>query len=378
MGNLEQPVLGAAEAKPAEAGGKEAADARQALRVRRYLIGSATSLLMVVALFAGSRIGALPVEVAARGSAIILALILLFFALFRSGLNLRSADPSLTTEMIVAAIFFLAYIMYYAGPVRHALSLFYPVTLMFGVLRLRTRRLVLLAMLALAAHGSMLLLLRAGDPGLDLTPSYVHFAILALVLPWFAVMGGYVNALRRRLSDSNRELKAAFDRIEQIAVRDELTGLFNRRLLAEVMARESSRARRLARTYSVCLCDIDHFKSVNDSFGHAAGDAVLRHFALVAGGNLREVDVLGRYGGEEFLLVLPDTGRVGAAAVAERLRSNVEAAGFPGIPAQRRITVTVGVVTSRPGEDMEDLLARADGALYQGKAAGRNRVVALG
>ena len=106
---------------------------------------------------------------------------------------------------------------------------------------------------------------------------------------------------------------------------------------------------------------------------------LLKHFALLASTTgLRAGDVFGRYGGEEFLLVLPDTGLQGARASAERIRVAVEAAGFPQLPAERRVSVTIGVVTSRPQEDNQALIARADAALYQGKAAGRNCIVAVG
>jgi len=353
-------------------------DERQALRIRRFLIGSATSLLVILALFVFAELDALPTNAAVQGSVGILALIALFYAAFRSGFNLRRADPSLTGEMIGAAILLLAYVMYHAGAARNALSCFYMTALLFGVLRLDTRRLLALAVLALAAHAGMLALSYASDPGMDVKAAVLQFTVLVIVLPWFAVMGGYVNSLRRRLSDSNRQLKEAYDRIGEIAVRDELTGLHNRRFLLEVLAREQARAKRMNTGYSVCLFDIDHFKSINDTLGHAAGDAVLKHFAFVSNAGLRGVDVLGRYGGEEFLLILPDTGQAGACAAGERVRAHIEGADFPLLPAGRRVTVTVGVAASRPGEDGQALIGRADGALYEGKAAGRNRVVAVG
>ncbi|HTP60615.1 MAG TPA: GGDEF domain-containing protein [Burkholderiales bacterium] len=351
---------------------------RQALRIRRFLIGSATSLLVILALFVFAELDALPTAAAVQGSAGILALIALFYAAFRSGLNLRRADPSLTAEMIGAAILLLAYVMYHAGAARNALSFFYMTALLFGVLRLDTRKLLALAALALAAHAGMLALSYASEPEMDLKAAALQFTVLIIVLPWFAVMGGYVNSLRRRLSDSNRQLKDAYDRIEQIAIHDELTGLYNRRFLMEALTREQSRAKRTKAEFAVCLFDIDHFKSINDTLGHAAGDAVLKHFALVSSAGLRGVDMLGRYGGEEFLLILPGTGQAGACAAGERVRARIEAAGFPQLPADRRVTVTVGVAASRPGEDSHALIGRADGALYEGKTAGRNRVVAVG
>lgn len=335
-------------------------------------------MLPVAALFMAWRFGMLPWSAAVKGTTMILAMIALFYALFRSGLNRRFGDPSLTAEMMVSAIIVLAFVMYYAPAARNVLSLFYPVAMLFGVLRLSTPRLISIAVVALLAHGSMLYISGLQHPGLHAVESLVQFAVLAMVLPWFAVMGGYVNSLRHRLSDSNRQLKDAYGRIEQVAIRDELTGAFSRRFLMETLALESSRATRLGAAFSVCLCDLDHFKAVNDTYGHAAGDAVLKHFALVAGSALRAVDVFGRYGGEEFLCVLRDTAQPGACVVGERVRAAVEGAVIPQVPAECCVTVTIGVATAGKGEDVQALLARADAGLYRGKDAGRNRVMAVG
>jgi diguanylate cyclase (GGDEF)-like protein len=126
------------------------------------------------------------------------------------------------------------------------------------------------------------------------------------------------------------------------------------------------------------MIDLDHFKSINDTLGHAAGDAVLKHFAALGPRGLRGIDTFGRFGGEEFLLVLPGTERPGALAVAERMRAAAEATAFPGLPPERRVTISIGVATYVRGEETGTLLARADKALYQAKGAGRNRVIALG
>lgn len=350
-------------------------DPQQALRVRRHLLASATGLLFPVALYVAHLFDLMPLGVVLIGTVGVLALIAVFHVLFRSGLNLRFGDPSLTAEQIGASVLYLATIMYLAPDARDVLSPFYMVALMFGVLRLDTRRLMTVTAIALAAHSAVVVFSFLRNPAMNLKAAYVQLAVLLIVLPWFALMGGYVNSLRHRLSDRNRELREANSRIERLAVQDELTGAYNRRHLIGALAREASRAERLASTYSVCLVDVDHFKSINDSYGHAAGDAVLRHVALVAGGGLRAVDVFGRYGGEEFLLLLPDTDQRGALAAAERIRASIEAAGFPQIPGERRVTVTIGVATSRKGEEIEALLARADAALYRGKSAGRNRVI---
>jgi diguanylate cyclase (GGDEF)-like protein len=353
------------------------ADERQALRVGRLLMAAGTALLVCVALSVCAFLELLPWSVAIQGTAGVALLIVLFYVLFRTGLNLRFADPSLTTEQVGAAILFLAYIMYHAGEARQAFALFYPVAMLFGALRLNAARLMVLAILALGAHGTMLHLSYLRDPDMDTQGALTQFAVLMIVLPWFAVMGGYVNRLRARLSDSNRDLQHAFDRIEQLAIRDELTGSYNRRFLMETLLRERSRAERSGTPFSVCLFDLDHFKAINDTRGHAAGDNVLKGFAELAPRGLRAVDVFGRFGGEEFLLILPATDRDGAAVCAQRMRQRLESHAFAELGG-RSATVTAGIATYRRGEELVALLARADEALYQGKAQGRNRVVAIG
>jgi diguanylate cyclase (GGDEF)-like protein len=353
------------------------ADERQSPHVGRFLMAAGTSLLVCVALVLCAFLGLLPWRAALEGTAGIATLMLGFYALFRSGLNLRFSDPSLTTEQVAAAILFLAYINYHAGPAREALTLFYLVAMLFGVLRLNAARLMVLAMLALGAHGVVLQLSYTRDPGMDVRAALTEFAVLMVVLPWFAVMGGYVNRLRVRLTESHHELRQALERIEQIAVRDELTGIYNRRYLVEALARERSRAERRAEPFSVCLVDLDHFKSINDRFGHAAGDAVLRRLAQLVPAELRGVDLFGRLGGEEFLVIVPGTDREGAAACAERVRRRVAATAFPEVAHGGRLTVSIGVATYAAPEPADATLARADAALYQAKAAGRDKVVAL-
>jgi diguanylate cyclase (GGDEF)-like protein len=173
---------------------------------------------------------------------------------------------------------------------------------------------------------------------------------------------------------TNRELKEANEKVEKLARADPLTGLANRRTLHEAMQREISRAGRLDERLSVVIADLDHFKSINDQYGHAVGDRVLVSAAAVFGSQSRPYDLAARYGGEEFFLLLPATTTDGAIAVAERMRKKVAEIKVPECP--RQITVSLGVATWTPGETPEQLITRADAALYGAKNAGRNRVEA--
>jgi diguanylate cyclase len=353
---------------PIGEGGVGAEAARgEAVRVGGVLMAAGTALLVCVALVVCAFLDLLPWQAAIEATAGIATLAALFYLMVRTGLNRRFSDPSLATEQTAAAILFLAYIMYHAPAAREALTLFYLVVMLYGALRLSAARLAALSMLALAAHGTVLHFSYQRDEDyMDVDAALTEFAVLMVTLPWFAAMGGYVNRLRAGLAGSNRRLEDALERIREIATRDELTGTYNRRFLMESLARELARAGRSGGGFSVCLIDVDHFKAVNDTLGHAAGDGVLKQVAEIAGRGLRAIDVFGRFGGEEFLLLLPDTDRAGARAVAERIRA--------AVAAETRVTVTIGVA-QHAGDGAAAVLARADQALYRGKAAGRNTVL---
>jgi diguanylate cyclase (GGDEF)-like protein len=170
------------------------------------------------------------------------------------------------------------------------------------------------------------------------------------------------------------KLEQALRIINELAIRDELTGSHNRRHLLELIEHEKERSARFGGQFCLCLLDIDYFKRINDTRGHLAGDTVLRHFAAAVQGQIRDCDSFGRYGGEEFLLMLPETSLDEAMVLAERARANTEKLGFAGLPGLA-ITVSIGIAEFRPGEPVAQTIARADEALYLAKSNGRNRVV---
>lgn len=163
-------------------------------------------------------------------------------------------------------------------------------------------------------------------------------------------------------------------RLRAVAATDPLTQLHNRRAIDDVTHREHSRAMRGGHPLSFLLCDLDHFKRVNDDHGHEAGDAVLQAVSAALAHGVRVNDHVARWGGEEFLAVLPDADQADAKRVAERLRLAVEQLRIDHNGVVLTIQVTIGVATLQAGESVDEVIARADGALYEGKRAGRNRV----
>lgn len=213
---------------------------------------------------------------------------------------------------------------------------------------------------SLLAFGVMMSTLEVGH---DIALLIQVTELLALVLVT-AVVGGLHN--RHRIANLLAEI-----RLRQMAMIDTLTGVASRRRLEDVLELELALTRR-DRRVSVILLDIDHFKSVNDRFGHDTGDEVLRGVARVLQQGVRLSDVIGRWGGEEFLVVCPDTPGDSAGELADRLAGGLRSALFAKVG---RVTASFGVAQARPGENLRDLLDRADRALYNAKNSGRDRVV---
>jgi diguanylate cyclase (GGDEF)-like protein len=183
---------------------------------------------------------------------------------------------------------------------------------------------------------------------------------------WYAMAAAYISNLRTRLRASMRT-------IEQLAIRDGLTNTWNRRHIDALLASELQRKARIGGELCACMIDLDHFKDINDRFGHAAGDAVLKSVAARLQGELRSIDQLGRFGGEEFLILLPGVSLGEARACVERLRAAIADQGVLSECATH-VTISAGVAECAASESADAFLARIDRALYRAKHLGRNRV----
>jgi len=354
----------------------------QATRIRRLLIAAASYLLGLAAMVycyftvdSGPRL-TLPVLI------LWLALPMLanacFYAIIRSGLNRRLKDPSLTIPQLVMALIAATVLIYYAGEVRGVMSMFYLVVFTFGLFRLDTRQFLGITGFTLIIYGGMMtLLMNNPDASVSTNQAATNTIVVATVLPWFAVIGGYITRLRGRLRETNTRLEQALDTISELAVRDELTGAYNRRHLLDSLEHHKELARRSDLPFAVCLFDLDHFKQINDEHGHLAGDHVLARLTEAVAGKLRSVDVLARFEGEEFVIVLPDTDLQGAQRLADRLHAMVAELDYPDVEADLGITISIGITEYQRDESINALLGRVDRALYRAKAAGRNHTVPI-
>ncbi|HNY65542.1 MAG TPA: GGDEF domain-containing protein [Deltaproteobacteria bacterium] len=360
-------------------------DRQQALRIKRFLMAFGTyAVWMAVALYCYydglfTRL-MWPIYLVFAG---VLTTNLVLYALLRSGLNRRFKDPSLTMTQMAMATVWTMIVAYSLNEGRQIVLLLYMTVFIFGTFKLNLRQFWILSVFALVGYGWVVDLLLINDPSsVNLKVEIFSLGTLFTVLVWFSFVGSYINGLRKKLSKANSELGKinaalgeANERIRQQAIRDDLTGAFNRGHLFSILLREKSLADRGETRFCLCMLDLDDFKRVNDSFGHLAGDTVLKVLCGKIMGNIRKEDYLARYGGEEFVLVLSYPELRDGLACVERLGRLVSETAFPGLPEGFRITMSMGLTGYQPIEDIDTLLKRADDALYRAKNTGKNRIV---
>ncbi len=250
--------------------------------------------------------------------------------------------------------------------------------LIFAVasLRMTSRQAAIAWILATSGVAQIFLLTRIpiGMPLATATERFAAALCFVLTIGQCAFVGLYGDSLRKQLYKRGVELSEANKRIEQLAELDELTGSFNRRCIMRMLDDEIDRAHRNGKPCSIALVDLDWFKRINDRYGHPTGDEVLRTFAITMFANIRTIDRFGRYGGEEFLMVLPDTPGDEAGRILDRLRVIIADLDWSAFSPGLQATISAGIATLKPHETADLFLARADRALYAAKAGGRNRV----
>ena len=353
-------------------------DKRQ--RIRLAMSGLA-ALLMVFCLVVMNSVAAAGLastaEVRVWTACSVLGLIAVYAAI-RSGWSRRFKDPALTLAQILYAITCCAAAFVIAGPARGVTLPILAIILMFGIFGLTTRQMLGVLVYSLVAFGVASGVVAARDePDYPTVVAAAYVGMVVVVLLSSTFLTTRVQSTREHLRRQKAELAQALEQIRQLATHDDLTGLLNRRAMLDRMQLEQRRSLRSGSPLLIAQLDIDHFKAVNDTHGHAAGDLVLQSFADTVRRNVRDTDVLARWGGEEFVLLLCDTPAADAVTLMERLRQAVQAMQVPVAQGGQPITVTVSIGLARhtPADPLAGTLERADRALYAAKAGGRNRVV---
>lgn len=346
----------------------------QRLRLQRMTwgFGSQVSTWLVIGgLYLLGMIPGLPVAIYFL---LILAADLGFVALIKTNINLRFKDPSLTAAQIVTPIWPAVFVMFFvADPqARTAFLLTATSGLMFGSFVLTRRGMLSVGAFILTSYLALLTVLHLYAPErmnwrVEIFIVFTYASVLLTV----AYLGSFIASMRLKLKEKNRQLA-------ELAARDPLTQLPNRRSLMDQLTQEVARVeRRSADGHELCvsMLDVDHFKRINDTWGHDAGDAILCHISNELRKIMRQGDFLGRFGGEEFIVILPKSTLEAAQHTAQRIQDCVASIESPELPDGERITVSQGIAIYRDGERIETTLKRADEALYIAKENGRNQIV---
>jgi diguanylate cyclase (GGDEF)-like protein len=345
-------------------------------RMMQYWAASAFVYLVCVALLlAQCAAGVTPLVQALPLVGYTIGGALVFFVLVRFSTQLQLAPRTLAVLQGLFGVSCNLWLHAISGPLRLASLLLLVIVITFCTFAMRPRQTFILSTIALAGMATLTWWRVQTEPLLYAADTEaLAFGYLAASLLTVTVLTGEMHKLRTRLTRQKEELLKAVDTIRTLATIDELTSLANRRYMNEVLAQEQRRTGDIGAT-CIALLDIDFFKRVNDRHGHAAGDAVLRAFAGAARAELRAADVLARWGGEEFLLMLPGTGVAEAQQVLMRMAQQVAGMTIPEFAALTAVSFSAGVVARRDGEHFTDTISRADKALYQAKADGRHRIV---
>jgi diguanylate cyclase len=345
---------------------------------RRQMLGvqavscSLITLVQLVYCYAGT----VPIVIPSAYFVFGMTLIGFFVVLSETHVNDRFEDHYLTISQVGSHVVLQLGFLLAAPEIGYVFLSVLFLVFEFGALRMTSRQATIVWTLATMGLAPIFLLTSTpiGMPVATTIERLAATLCYVLTIGQCAFLGLFGSSLRRMLYKRSFELKAANKRIEELAELDELTGSFNRRCIMRMLDDEIARAQRVNTPCSIALIDLDWFKRINDAHGHPTGDEVLRTFAITVFANIRNIDKFGRYGGEEFLLVLPETPGDAAARILDRLRAIIADLDWSAFSPGMRVTISAGVATLRRDESPDTFLARADSALYAAKARGRNRI----
>ena len=345
---------------------------------RRHMLAvqGVSYVLLTLVLLVYCYAGTVPIVIPSTYFLAGIGLVLIFVVLSEAHFNDRFEDHYLTLFQVAGHVALqLCFLL--AAPVIGFVFLSVVFLIFgFGALRMTSRQAIIAWTLTMIGLAPVFLL---SDTPIDLpittrTERVAAMLSFVLTIGQCAFVGLYGSTMRKMLYDRSFELKAAYQRIEELAELDELTGASNRRSIMRMLEEAIAGARRTGSPCSIALIDLDWFKRINDAYGHPTGDEVLRTFSITMFANVRNVDRFGRYGGEEFLLVLPDMDTERAMRALDRLRVIIADLDWSAFSPGMKVTMSAGVATLNPNETSDLFLARADSALYAAKAQGRNRI----
>ena len=301
----------------------------------------------------------------------------IFTIMLRTGLNKRYADPSLTVAQILWSTLFLLCIAYLLNESRGLILMMYFGTLSFGYFQLKFREFLSIALFAILGYAAIMFYIYSYQPyRIDVKLELIQWMIFSSTITVMLYTGSAIHHLRDRAKKQYTDLQEALELNKKLAITDELTGLYIRRYFMEKLTQQKALSERDDSDFVLCFFDLDHFKQINDTFGHHTGDIVLQKFSEILKSSIREIDFAARFGGEEFVCLLVNTDIENATKVTERIRESLASFNFSDIAPSLHATVSVGMSNFKQFNTIQETLMNADNRMYLAKQLGRNRVVA--
>lgn len=321
-------------------------------------------------------IGAAPAAPVGAWSALTLAGMGVFFVLIRSGWSRRHGDPTLTVPQMVFALTSGAFAYALLGAGRGAVFPVVMLVLMFGMFVASPLQMRWVSLYAVLVFGVVMAAKVGSDPrGYPAAVEFGHFLLVATTMPAVSILAGRLSRMRHRSRLQRAELAQALARLREQTTRDELTGLAKRRHMEVLIAQEHQRCTRSGQTFCLALLDIDRYKRVNELYGYACGDAVLRALTQEALRHVRASDVLSRWAGGSFMLMMSDTRAPLARGGLDRLHQRLSALRIPHAGVEVAVTLSAGLTEHHAGETVAQTLERAARTLAEAKAQGGGHVV---
>jgi diguanylate cyclase len=353
-------------------------DPQQQLRMRRHLAASSTMFLLTLMIFFLYYNDLLDVKLPD------LIFIQVFFwfgqllitASIRSGINKLSDDPSLTIPQLIWGALYLLTFTYLLTGWRSIMLMSFVAMYSFGFFKLRLREFVSVTLFGIIGYLLIILYIFIYEEDrINIKIELVQLVAFTLTMIVMTYIGSSIHRLREHNKKQRAMLQDALDLNKMLATTDELTGLYNRRYYMDKLAQQKALSERDGSDFVVCFFDLDHFKRINDNYGHHIGDMVLKEFSRLLKQNIREIDYAARFGGEEFVCLLVNTDIEQARKVMQRIKQQLEEHKFDDLAPGLRATVSIGLANFRQYETLQETLMVADNRMYEAKRRGRNQVV---
>ena len=353
-------------------------DPKQKVRMLRHLAGMVAQLVftLISILFFYNGLFSISLELFEAILVVFWLGILVFTVTIRSGLNKKYPDPSLTVAQLLWGTLFLLIMIYLLNEWRALMLMAYFGILSFGFFKLKFREFFSVAMFAILGYALIILYLFINEPDrLQINKELAQLLAFICTISVMLYTGSSINRLRQRSKKQYIDLQQALEVNQKLATTDDLTGLYNRRYFMDKLLQQKALSERDDSDFVVFYCDLDHFKQINDTYGHHTGDIVLQKFSEILKTSIREIDYAARFGGEEFVCLLVNTDIANAKKVTERIRESLASYNFSDIAPTLHASVSIGIANFKQFKTIQETMMTADNRMYRAKELGRNKVV---